>query len=66
MTASEIDKYGMSNALHLAILRGMIQIFAQLFPNSLKYNLPSPLSSKSNPNLKYNDVLNYFSELNSN
>lgn len=65
MTASEIDKYGMSNALHLAILRGMIQIFNELFPESrFKINLPNPLTTKIKTNLKYTDVLNYFSELN--
>ena len=66
MTATEIDKYGMSNALHLAILRWMIQIFSQLFPNQFKYDLSSPISTKLKQNLKYNDVLNYFSGLNSN
>lgn len=65
MTASEIDKYGMSNSLHLAILRWMIQIFSQLFPKvKIDNNLPDPLSIKVKPNLKYTDVLNYFSELN--
>ena len=64
MTASEIDKYGMSNALHLAILRWMILIFSQLFPEiRIKSELPSPLSTKIKTNLKYTDVLNYFSEL---
>ena len=67
MTASEIDKYGMSNALHLAILRWMILIFSQLFPEiRIKSELPSPLSTKIKTNLKYTDVLNYFLELNSN
>ena len=67
MTASEIDKYGMSNALHLAILRWMILIFSQLFPEiKIKSELPSPLSTKIKTNLKYTDVLNYFLELNSN
>ena len=66
MTASEIDKYGMSNALHLAILRWMIQIFSQLFPEiKIKHGLPNPLSTKFKTNLKYKDILNYFSELNS-
>mgnify|MGYP002870000400 CR=1 FL=1 len=37
MTAAEIDKYGMSNALHCAILRWMIQIFNQLFPEYHQY-----------------------------
>jgi len=64
MTASEIDRYGMSNALHLAILRWMIQIFSQLFPEvKIKHELPNPLSTKVKTNLKYADVLNYFSEL---
>jgi hypothetical protein len=67
MTAAEIDKYGMSNALHLAILRGMIQIFSQLFPRvRIKNDFPNPLSTKIKTNLKYIDVLNYFSQLNSN
>lgn len=66
MTACEIDQYGMSNALHLAILRWMIQIFGQIFPEiEIKNNLPDPLATKTKPNLKYNDVLNYFSGLNS-
>lgn len=65
MTATEIDKYGMSNALHLAILRWMIQIFSQLFPEvKIKHELPNPLSTKIKTNLKYIDILNYFSELN--
>ena len=66
MTATEIDKYGMSNALHCAILRWMIQIFNQLFPEiKIKNELPNPLATKIKANLKYTDVLNYFSELNS-
>ena len=66
MTATEIDKYWMSNALHCAILRGMIQIFNQLFPESkIKNVLPDTLSTKIKTNLKYTDILNYFSELNS-
>lgn len=66
MAAAEIDKYGMSNALHCAILRGMIQIFSQLFPEiKIKNELPNPLATKIKANLKYTDVLNYFSELNS-
>ena len=66
MTASEIDKYGMSNALHLAILRWMIQIFSQLFSETkIKHGLQNPLSTKIKTNLKYTDILNYFSELNS-
>ncbi len=66
MTAAEIDKYGMSNALHCAILRWMIQIFNQLFPEYyVKNNLPNPLSTKNNSNNKYTDILNYFSELDS-
>jgi len=65
MTAAEIDKYGMSNALHCAILRGIIQIFNELFPEvKIQNNLPDPLSIKVKANLKYTDVLNYFSELN--
>lgn len=63
MTAAEIDKYWMSNALHLAILRWMIQIFSQLFPK-IKNELPNPLSTKIKTNLKYTDILNYFSDLN--
>lgn len=66
MTAAEIDKYWMSNALHCAILRGMIQIFNQLFPEiQIKNELPNPLSTKIKWNLRYKDILNYFSELNS-
>lgn len=70
ITAAEIDKYWMSNALHCAILRGMIQIFAQIFAQifpeiSIKNELQNPLSTKIKRNLKYADVLNYFSELNS-
>lgn len=66
MTAAEIDNYGMSNALHLAIIRWMIKIFNQLFPvTEIKNNLPNPLSTKLKTNLRYTNVLNYFSELNS-
>ena len=65
MTAAEIDKYWMSNALHCTILRWMIQIFSQLFHEfKVKNYLPDPLSTKIRTNLKYTDVLNYFSELN--
>lgn len=66
MTAAEIDKYWMSNTLHCAILRWVIDIFIQLFPEiEIKNQLPNPLSTKVKPNLKYTDVLNYFSQLNS-
>ena len=66
MTAAEIDKYGMSNSLHLAILRWMIQIFNWLFSEfEIGNKLPNPLTTKIKTNLKYSDVLNYFSELNS-
>lgn len=66
MTAAEIDKYGMSNALHCAILRWMIQIFSQLFPEvKINNKLPDPLSTKIKANLRYTDILNYFSRLNS-
>ncbi len=66
MTAAEIDKYGMSNALHCAILRWMIQIFNQIFPHTKILNeLPNPLATKIKTNLKYTDILNYFWELNS-
>ena len=54
MTAAEIDKYGMSNSLHLAILRGMIQIFNQLFPEiKIRNELPHSISTKVKPNIKY-------------
>ena len=66
MTAAEIDKYGMSNALHLAILRWMILIFSQLFSKiGIKSELPDPISIKMKPMLKYLDILNYFNKLNS-
>ena len=66
ITAAEIDKYWMSNALHCAILRGMIQIFNQIFSDiKIKNDLPNPLSTKIKANLKYTDILNYFSQLNS-
>jgi len=66
MTAAEIDKYGMSSALHCGILRWMIQIFSKLFPEiKIKKKLPNPLSTKIKTNLKYTDILNYFLELNS-
>ena len=65
MTAAEIDNYGMSNALHLAILRGMIQIFNELLPEwNFTSELPNPLTTKIKAKLRYTDVLNYFSELN--
>jgi hypothetical protein len=55
----------MSNALHCAILRGMIQILNKAFPEfKIKNDLPDPLSIKIKTNTKYTDVLNYFSELN--
>lgn len=64
MTAAEIDKYGMSNSLHLAILRWLIQIFSKLFPKiKIKNVLPNPLSTKIESNLGYSDVLNYFTKL---
>lgn len=66
MTAAEIDKYWMSNALHLAILRWMIQIFNRLYPEiRIKNELPDPLSTKVKTNLKYKDILNYFSIIHS-
>lgn len=66
MTAAEIDKYWMSNALHCAILRGMINIFNQIFSElEIGNELPNPLSTKVKSNLKYMNILNYFSELNS-
>ena len=66
MTAAEIDKYWMSNALHCAILRWMIQIFNKLFPEfKIKNELPNSLSTRIKTNLKYTDILNYFSKLNS-
>ena len=65
MTAAEIDRYWMSNSLHLAMLRWMVQIFDQLFPEfNMGNKLPNPLSTKINVNLKYTYILNYFSELN--
>ena len=64
MTAAEIDKYWMSNSLHLAILRWLIQIFSGLFPKiKIKNELPNPLSTKVESNLSYSDVLNYFTKL---
>jgi hypothetical protein len=42
----------------------MIQIFSQIFPEiKIKDDLPDPLSIKVKPNLKYTDILDYFSEL---
>jgi hypothetical protein len=44
----------------------MIQIFQQLFSDDKFENiLPAPLSTKIKTNIKYSDVLNYFSDLNS-
>lgn len=66
MTATEIDQYGMSNAIHLAILRWMLLIFSQIFPEiKIKCKLPNPISVRINPKLKYVDILNYFNKLNS-
>ncbi len=66
MTASEIDRYGMSNSLHLAILRWMILIFGQIFSGGKIRNvLPNPISTRVKPTLKYLDVLDYFNKLNS-
>ena len=66
MTATEIDKYWMSNSLHLAIIRWMVQIFNQLF-SGIKINntLPNPISTKIEASVKYADILDYFSKLNS-
>ena len=65
MTAWEIDKYGMSNSLHCAIIRWMIQIFNQLYPEyKIENRLPNPLLTKPKDNLKYTDILSYFSKLN--
>ena len=45
----------------------MIQIFNQLFPEiKIKNELPTPISTSIKTNLKYSDVLNYFSRFNSN
>jgi len=66
MTAAEIDKYWMSNSLHLAILRGLIQIINQLFPEiKIQNKISNPLNIKIRANLKYTDALNCFSKLNS-
>ena len=66
MTAAEIDKYWMSNSLHCAILRWLIQMFNKAFPQfTLGCKLPNPLSTKITTNIEYKDVLNYFSNLNS-
>lgn len=64
MTAAEIDKFGMSNALHCAILRWMIRIFSQIFPKiKIKNEFPNPISIKVKANIKYIDILNYFTKL---
>lgn len=69
MTAAEIDEYGMSNALHCAILRWMIQIFNEIFHDiSFCENqniLPAPLSTKIKSHIKYTDILSYFSSIES-
>lgn len=69
MTAAEIDKYGMTNTLHCAILRWLIQISNQLFPNELwkRLTLPNPLSTKitTKYQIAYSDVLSFFSNLQS-
>ena len=66
MSAAEIDRYWMSNSLHCAILRWMIQIFNYISPNiKLKNILPNPLSTTVKPCIKYADILSYFSKLNS-
>ena len=66
MTSSEIDTYWMTNSLHCAILRGIINIFNQIFPdNQLNNYLPNPISTKIKTNIKYNDILSYFSNLHS-
>jgi hypothetical protein len=42
----------------------MIQVFSQLFPEiKFKNEIPNPLAIKIKANLKYTDILNYFSEL---
>lgn len=66
MTAAEIDKYWMSNALHCTILRWMIKIFSQIFPKiKIKNEFPKPIRTEIKANLKYLDILNYFTKLNS-
>ena len=64
VTAAEIDKYWVSNALHCSILRWMIKIFNQIFPDDKFKNIfPDPLSKRIKASIKYSDVLNYFSNL---
>lgn len=71
MSAAEIDKYWMTISLHCAILRGLIQVFWELFPNDFlnlrKTTLTNPLSSKIGKKnlIKYSDVLSAFADLNS-
>lgn len=68
VTATEIDKYWMTNSLHYAILRWMIQIFNKFYPDEFwdlnKY--PQPFDKKLNKKnqIKYSDVLTTFSRLN--
>ena len=70
VTATEIDLYGMTNAIHCAILRWMIQLFQNLYPNYFSFNLtlPDPLakSISSSEKIQYKDVLSVFSSLYSN
>lgn len=66
ITAVEIDKYWMTNALHCAILRWMYKFFCNLFKKS-NYDeiLPNPLSTKIKPKINYTDIQNYFLTLKS-
>lgn len=66
MTATEVDYYWMNNSLHCAILRWIIEIFNQIYKElQIKNDLPNPISTNIKPNLKYTNILNYFSQLNS-
>lgn len=66
VTATEIDKYWVSNSLHISILRWMLKIFNEIFPNDrFKKEFPNPLSKEIKNSTKYNDILNYFSQLES-
>ena len=64
VTAAEIDKYWMTNAIHCAILRWMYKIFNELFKeNTYEEILPNPLSIKIKPKISYNNIQDYFLSL---
>lgn len=66
MTAAEIDNYGITNSLHCAILRWMLQIIQKTYPSEFNINreiLPDPVSTKIKAIMKYNEIVSIFSKI---